>query len=78
MRYKDMKMKFQNTQKIKHTIITAIDAIAVLGFAVTAIMEAKYKNIPVWVSLGFSVIAIITSSYEMFTAPKIEEDIDEV
>ena len=71
-----MKMKFQNTQKIKHTIITVIDAIAVLGFAVTAVLEAKYKNIPVWVSLGFSVIAVITSTYEMFTTP-VSEDMDE-
>ena len=70
-------MKFQNTQKIKHTIITVIDAIAVLGFAITALMEVKYKNIPVWVSLGFSVIAVITSTYEMFNAPMTEEDTDE-
>ena len=72
-----MKMKFHNTQKIKHTIITVIDAIAVLGFAITALMEVKYKNIPVWVSLGFSVIAVITSTYEMFNAPMTEEDTDE-
>ncbi|MBO4928270.1 MAG: hypothetical protein J5379_08495 [Clostridiales bacterium] len=69
-----MRKIFQNKDSIKHIIVTVIDSIAVLGFTITAFLEVKFSNIPVWISLGFAFVAAITSIYEMYTTPVITEE----